>query len=224
MERPPGSQWRPSLRPASAGDGAGGRDSVRASDVGSDRDDPPSPPPPPDPGLWLRVAHHAADRVWARSGGHLAAAGVPPLESPDAGGPEGRPLAPESPDAGGQERGAEAAAPSLGHALRFAWAVVWLSSSEEGRQSLRGLLRQLEVPVEAASAWERRLQWRDAHQGGTLRSPLAHGCSRRLPWTSRSSLPPPRKFCAFPAPTSSWEAIFLDAPSAPWRGEEPSPI
>eukprot|EP00969_Alexandrium_andersonii_P355025 15443481-Alexandrium_andersonii.AAC.1 len=47
-------------------------------------------------------------------GRHPASAEVFPPESPDAGGPEGRPCVPESPDAGGLERGVVAALPSLG--------------------------------------------------------------------------------------------------------------
>eukprot|EP00969_Alexandrium_andersonii_P100014 4411253-Alexandrium_andersonii.AAC.1 len=82
---------------------------------------------------------------------------APPPESPGAGGPEGQPCASESPGAGGRGRRAGDAEPSLGHALRLAWALVRLSSSGAGRQSLRAMLEQLGVPAEAALAWERRL-------------------------------------------------------------------
>eukprot|EP00969_Alexandrium_andersonii_P307868 13608526-Alexandrium_andersonii.AAC.1 len=122
--------------------------------------------PPPDPALWLDVARHSAARVWARTSRHLVDVGMSPLETPDAGGPEARSSVPEPPDAGGLEGGAGAGFPSLGHAFRFAWAVAWLSSFEEGRQGLRALLQQLMVPTDATLALERRLQWRDEHRGG----------------------------------------------------------
>eukprot|EP00969_Alexandrium_andersonii_P085570 3772566-Alexandrium_andersonii.AAC.1 len=54
--------------------------------------------------------------------------------------------------------------PSLGHTLRFAWAVAWLGITPAGRRSLRELWRQLGLPEVVTVAWERRLQWRDEHQ------------------------------------------------------------